>query len=106
MFFLFRFTHLCYTEYKRSITVRHNTAIFVIHCYMFWLKEITQELHYKHLKERKLLNHYALFVSQILQILTKIHRVFVALQNKGFLPYKTYLSQQWTLDGCVFVYLP
>ena len=56
---------LYYTEYKRSITVRHNPAIFVIHCYMFWLKEISQALCYTHLKKRKLLDHYALLVSQI-----------------------------------------
>jgi len=26
-------------EYKRSITVRHNTLIFVIQCYMFQFNE-------------------------------------------------------------------
>ena len=48
-------------------------------------------------------DHYALLVCQILQILAKIYRAFVALQNKDFLPRKTYLSQQWTLDGYVCV---
>jgi len=46
---------------------------------MFLLKEISQELRYTHLKKRKLRDHYALLVSQILQILIKIYRAFVAL---------------------------
>lgn len=50
---------------------------------------MSQSLRYRHLEKRKLRDHYALLVSQTLQILIKIYRAFVALQNKDFLPYKT-----------------
>jgi predicted nucleic acid-binding protein len=68
---------------------------------MFWIKEISQALRYKHLKKRKLHDHYALLVSQILQIL--ITARLYPFKIKTFFHIKHHLSQQWTPDGYEFV---
>jgi hypothetical protein len=66
---------------------------------MFWLKEISQALRYKHLKKRKLIGRSALFISQILQMFIKYTARLYHYKTKTFFHTKHRLSQQWTLDG-------